>query len=112
MVSASLDQDLHFFDISLKRKVKTLKCEQSLTSVSFHSDGHTLAAGGVYGGLYVYDLRRLSEPKERLVGHDSAVSYVDFLKEKEPVTAKFTSVQAQNNPSTVITSTNPVQTKK
>jgi WD40 repeat protein len=107
-----MDQDLNFFDISDKRKVKTITAEQSLTSVSFHSDGHTLIAGGMYGGLYVYDLRKPNTPKDRLIGHDSAVRYVDFLKEKEPVPAKFTSVLSPNNPNTAITSTNPIQTKK
>lgn len=100
LVSASLDQNLNFYDISDKKQVKTITAEQSLNSVSFHSDGHTLIAGGMYGGLYVYDLRKPSTPKERLLGHDSAVRYVDFLKEKEPATAKFTSVLSPNNPNT------------
>lgn len=82
LVSCSLDQNLNFYDISEKKQVKTITAEQSLTSVSFHSDGHTLVAGGMYGGLYVYDLRKPSAPKEKLLGHESTVRYVDFLKDR------------------------------
>jgi len=63
LVSCSLDQNLNFYDISEKKQVKTITAEQSLNSVSFHSDGHTLIAGGMYGGLYVYDLRKPNAPK-------------------------------------------------
>jgi hypothetical protein len=52
-----------------------------LTSINFHSDGHTLVAGGMYGGLFVYDLRKPSKPKEKLIGHDSAIKYTVFIKE-------------------------------
>jgi WD40 repeat protein len=98
MVSCSLDQNMNFYDISEKKHVKTITAEQSLISVSFHSDGHTLVAGGMYGGLYVYDLRKPNAPKEKLLGHDSSVKYVDFIKEKDlgPNSSKFTSVLSNN----------------
>ena len=63
LVSCSLDQNLNFYDINEKKQVKTITAEQSLNSVSFHSDGHTLVAGGMYGGLYVYDLRKPNAPR-------------------------------------------------
>lgn len=80
--------------------MKSIPAEQSLTSVSFHSDGHTLVAGGSYGGLYIYDLRKPNMPKERLLGHESAVKYVDFSKEKDDKAVKFTSVLSTNKNST------------
>jgi WD40 repeat protein len=85
---------MNFYDISEKKHVKTITAEQSLISVSFHSDGHTLVAGGMYGGLYVYDLRKPNAPKERLLGHESSVKYVDFQKEKDlgPNSSKYTSI--------------------
>lgn len=51
------------------RSVKTISTEEPLTAVNFHSDGHTLVAGGMYGGLFVYDLRNPHKPKEKLIGH-------------------------------------------
>lgn len=58
--------------------------EEPLTSINFHSDGHTLVAGGNYGGLLVYDLRKPSKPREKLIGHDSAIKHTVFIKEYEP----------------------------
>jgi hypothetical protein len=49
--------------------------------VNFHFNGHTLIAGGMYGGLFVYDLRKPDKPKEKLIGHETTVKYIDF-KEK------------------------------
>lgn len=83
LVSCSLDQTLIFYDINDKKNVKTITVDQSLNSVSFHSDGHTLVAGGMYGGLYIYDLRKPNAPREKLLGHESTVRYVDFLKDRE-----------------------------
>ncbi len=80
LVSASLDQHLNFYDINEKKQVKNILVDQSLNSVAFHSDGHTLVAGCMYGALYIYDLRKPNVPKEKLLGHDSAVKYVDFVR--------------------------------
>jgi WD40 repeat protein len=51
-----------------------------MTSINFHADGHTLIAGGMYGSLFVYDLRKPSTPKEKLIGHDSAIKCSVIIK--------------------------------
>ena len=43
--------------------MKNIVAEQPLTSVNFHYDGHTLLAGGMHGGLFIYDLRKPQKPK-------------------------------------------------
>lgn len=64
--------------------MKTIQTEQPLSTVNFYSDGHTLLAGGMYGGLFIYDLRKHHKPKERLIGHDTAIKHIEFHCEKEP----------------------------
>lgn len=60
--------------------MKSISTEESLTAVNFHPNGHTLVAGGMYGGLFVYDLRKLHKPKEKLIGHETAVKCIDFYR--------------------------------
>jgi WD40 repeat protein len=58
--------------------VKVVNTEEPLTSISFSEDGQMLAAGGMNGGLLVYDLRKIQVPLFRLTGHCSAVKNVCF----------------------------------
>ncbi len=37
----------------------------------------------MYGGLFVYDLRKPVKPREKLTGHDSAIKCTVFIKEPE-----------------------------
>ena len=81
LASSSMDETLAFYDIKEKKSVKVINSEEPLTSINFHSDGHTLIAGGMYGALFVYDLRKPSKPREKLTGHDSAIKHTLFIKE-------------------------------
>lgn len=83
LASSSMDETLTFYDVNEKKSVKVITSEEPLTSINFHSDGHTLVAGGNYGGLFVYDLRKPSKPREKLIGHDSAIKHTVFIKEYE-----------------------------
>ena len=62
------------------RVVKTLTTDAPLTALAFHSDGHTIAVGTLYGGLYIYDLKASGSPKLLLAGHDSQVNFLDFIR--------------------------------
>jgi len=76
-----------------------ITCEEPLTSINFHSDGHTLLAGGNYGGLFVYDLRKPSKPREKLIGHDSAIKHAIFIKEYEPSSSTMSASRASKSSS-------------
>ncbi len=58
MCSISLDKQLVFYDVQQKTKVQAIKTELPLNSLSFNTDGHTVAAGTANSGIVVvYDLR-------------------------------------------------------
>lgn len=83
LVSVSHDQKLNFYDVNDKKPIKTIMdSDEPLTSVCFYGDGHTLVMGGMYGGLYVYDLRMTSEPNNKLLGHDSTIKSIDLIHVK------------------------------
>ena len=81
--------------------MKSITSEEPLTSINFHSDGHTLIAGGMYGALFLYDLRKPSKPREKLTGHDSAIKYTVFIKEYEPSKSNMSNSRASNSSSSV-----------
>lgn len=99
LASSSMDETLSFYDIHEKKSVKVINCEEPLTSINFHSDGHTLIAGGMYGALFVYDLRKPAKPREKLTGHDSAIKHTVFIKEYEPSKAPMSNSRASNSSS-------------
>ena len=41
--------------------------------MSLHANGHNLVAGGMYGSLLVYDLRKPEKPINKLVGYESGI---------------------------------------
>jgi len=63
--------------------VKTLSTDAPLTALAFHNDGHTIAVGTLYGGLYIYDLKASGSPKLQLAGHDSQINFVDFIRTEQ-----------------------------
>ena len=63
------------------RIVKTLQSDAPLTALGFHTDGHTIAVGTLYGGLYIYDLKSAGLVKTFLKGHDNnQVNFLDFVR--------------------------------
>ena len=45
LCSAGMDQRIHFFDIVEGKEVKKIEVGVPLSSISFCSDGHTIAVG-------------------------------------------------------------------
>jgi len=87
MCSAGLDQTVNFYDIRDRKVVKTLTTDAPLTALAFNNDGHTIAVGTLYGGLYIYDLKASGSPKLQLSGHDSQINFVDFIRSESKETA-------------------------
>lgn len=56
-----------------------LVAPESLQSISFNCDGHTVAVGSSNSGtIYVYDLRNQSQILATLLGHESSVNSIAF----------------------------------
>ena len=51
--------------------------------MALHQNGQILVAGGIYGGLFVYDLRYPAKPQSKLIGHDTTVKHLEFYRAKE-----------------------------
>lgn len=45
LCSAGLDKNINFYDVQDKKIVKTLKCDQPLSSLAFYKDAHTICVG-------------------------------------------------------------------
>ena len=91
-----------------------------MSCVGLHANGHTLVAGGMYGGCFVYDLRNPAKPQNKLAGHEAAIKSLEFFKNKEKehavvssgeIKGRGPSVSNQNSSSTVIPHTVQVEPK-
>ena len=86
--SVGLDKNINFYDTTIKSyyinflsHVKEIPTEFPLTSLSFNSDGKTIAVSNVMGEILVYDLRYTSQPCKSLTGHKkSPINYIEFAK--------------------------------
>lgn len=88
MCSAGLDQKIMFFDSVDKKAIKEINCSAPLTSLAFHSDGYTIAAGTLYGTVLLFDLRTSMEPMQVLKGHaNNPVNYIEFPKPRQTKTS-------------------------
>eukprot|EP00826_Nyctotherus_ovalis_P052639 TRINITY_DN6713_c0_g5_i4.p1 TRINITY_DN6713_c0_g5~~TRINITY_DN6713_c0_g5_i4.p1 ORF type:complete len:137 (+),score=36.02 TRINITY_DN6713_c0_g5_i4:73-483(+) len=64
-----------------KRAVKQVACSAPLTSLSFHNDGYTIAAGTLYGTILIFDLRSSMDPVKILKGHaNNSVNNIEFAR--------------------------------
>mmetsp|Transcript_15690 Transcript_15690/g.28620 ORF Transcript_15690/g.28620 Transcript_15690/m.28620 type:complete len:565 (+) Transcript_15690:932-2626(+) len=89
LCSAGLDQRIQFYDSNDRKVVKTIDTEGPLTSLAFNSDGHTIAAGTLYGAVYIYDLRGGVNFKMSLNGHvGNSVNSLEFSKPYESSSSK------------------------
>jgi protein NEDD1 len=70
MCSCGLDGNIHFFDTADGKKVKTMKINEPLSTLSFCIDGHTLATGTLRGKILVYDLKDTKNVKLELAGQE------------------------------------------
>ena len=62
LASAGLDKNIVFYDINEKIIVKRIRTDFAYQSVTFSTDGHTLAVGAIgMGMILVYDLRKSSK---------------------------------------------------
>lgn len=61
----------------------TLSTSEPLTSVSFNDDGLIIAAGGINGSIMIYDIRRLTRPFLKLLGHDTPIKSICLEKKRE-----------------------------
>jgi WD40 repeat protein len=56
--SVSIDKSISFYDITKGKRVSSIVTPESLQSISFNCDGHTVAVGACHSGkIYLYDLR-------------------------------------------------------
>lgn len=80
LCSIGLDKNVVFYDINDKVIVKRIKTETPLRSVSFCSDGHTIAIGtNDYGAILIYDLRKSSKEVAKVcVGHMATINSLKF----------------------------------
>jgi hypothetical protein len=84
LCSAGLDQRIQFYDSNERKVVKTINAEGPLTSLNFNTDGFTIAAGSLYGAVYIYDLRGGINFQMSLTGHQgNSVNSLEFAKAYE-----------------------------
>jgi len=74
----SSDATITFYDINEKKLVKQIQTGESLTSVAFCQDGHTIAVGARNSGnVMIYDLRKSArEVYKYCTGHKETVNTV------------------------------------
>jgi protein NEDD1 len=96
MCTVGLDRQIIFYDIHEKLIVKKIVAPFPIQSVSFCSDGHTLAVGSQMNGqnqqCLVYDLRKSSSITLALQGHESAVNCIRFASKYDGKDAKVSGV--------------------
>ena len=80
LASVGLDKNIVFYDINDKIIVKRIRTDLSFQSVSFCTDGHTIAVGASQmGAILVYDLRKSSKEIYKVCsGHKHAVNSIKF----------------------------------
>lgn len=54
LCSGGLDAKIQFFDIKEKKTVKTIEANEPISTLSFYTDGVTIAAGTPTGTIYIY----------------------------------------------------------
>ena len=74
--SVGLDKNIVFYDTNDKIIVKRIKTDVPLQSVSFCSDGHTIAIGASnMGAVLIYDLRKSSKEVYKVcTGHKHTIN--------------------------------------
>ena len=80
LASVGLDKNIVFYDTSDKIIVKRIRSEFPFQSVSFCTDGHTIAVGASNSGaILVYDLRKSSKEVYKLCsGHTQTINSLNF----------------------------------
>ena len=75
-----LDKNIVFYDTNDKIIVKRIKTDVPLQSVSFCSDGHTIAIGASnMGAVLIYDLRKSSKEVYKVcTGHKHTINSLQF----------------------------------
>ena len=78
--SVGLDKNIVFYDTNDKIIVKRIKTDVPLQSVSFCSDGHTIAIGASnMGAVLIYDLRKSSKEVYKVcTGHKHTINSLQF----------------------------------
>lgn len=76
MVTSGVDQNLMFYDILEKKLVKKIIAEEPLSTVGLHRNGQMLVAGGMYGSIFVYDLRYPNKTQCKLLGHETSIKHL------------------------------------
>lgn len=103
LVSIGLDGNINFYDIILKKIIKTFELNFPIHSLSFYQDGKTIACGGLKGQLSIYDLSLGKEPKLHVKGHYNNIQCIEFSKkifnnEKQSLNNKiYEQIQNQNH---------------
>ena len=80
LASVGLDKNIIFYDIHDKIIVKRIRADFPFQSISFCTDGHTVAIGAANSGaILVYDLRKSSKEVYKLCsGHTQTINSLNF----------------------------------
>jgi WD40 repeat protein len=97
LCSCGFDKKIYFYDIKEKKSVKIIQCEEPLSALTFHHDGHTIACGTLNGAIMIFDLKSGSSPLNHLLGHSGEINQLTFMKRQQQ--QKKTSLQSQARPS-------------
>lgn len=55
-----------------------MTAESALTSIALHANGSTLAVGSTRGKIYLYDLRKGTEPFHSMAAHRASIQTLRF----------------------------------
>ncbi|AET38531.1 Hat2p Ecym_3012 [Eremothecium cymbalariae DBVPG len=85
--TVSEDKTLQVHDKrSLSNSAQVLPVEKPLNALAFSKHSKNLiAAAGTDTRVYLYDLRRLSEPLHTMAGHQDAVTSIEFSSHKDGI---------------------------
>ena len=80
LASVGLDKNMVFYDINEKIIVKRIRTEVPFQSVTFSTDGHTIAIGASgMGMILIYDLRKSSKEVAKVCsGHKNTINSIQF----------------------------------
>lgn len=89
LCSAGLDAKIQFFDIVEKKTVKTIEANEPISSLSFYTDGITIAAGTPTGKVYIYNLKDFNV-KQILKGNEgNYIRYIEFIRKVTTIISIF-----------------------
>ncbi|XP_074646303.1 protein NEDD1-like [Tubulanus polymorphus] len=84
LMSVGLDKRIVCYDVIGNTAVKTITADNGLTCIDVMQDGVTLATGSVRGTVFIYDLRKGTQPITTINAHKEAVNKLVFQSNFKP----------------------------